>query len=650
MIGKGWLLTVGWLVGWCVWGQPSDYRPTRRIQWLYEEARRYFERYQHDEARALLSKLFARDSLHPEANELAAELALREGNDSLAAAFYGRVVRHFPDRVAAWYNLGQAAFGAGHYRTAAAAWDSFLVRARARRYEKYRQWAQEKIRRARFADSLRRHPVEFHPRNLGPAINTPHDEYWPVLTGDEQQLYFTRRIPIDTFELHRRNQSVYRRSQEDIYVSTRTDSGWATAKPAPGSLNTDYNEGAITLSPDGRYLIFTGCNWPQGYGSCDLYYSQRVNGRWSKPRNLGSTINTPYKETQPSLSADGTELFFSSNRPGGRGGLDIWVSRRGPRGQWMPPQPLDSPVNTPANEQAPFIHYDGRTLYFSSRGHFGLGRSDLYVARRRSDGRFDSVRNLGYPINTHKDELSLYVSAVSRTAYLSSEASGFGGLDIFSFEMPEATAPHPTIYVKGQVIDARTRKGIPRATLEFYTLPEGATVLRLQADEHGHFLTTLPMGSDYGVHVAGGARYVFRSIHLPLRNYQSATPYERIIPLAPLVLGASFDLHNVFFDFDSDRLRPASRKELDRVVRFLQRHPTVRIRIVGHTDSQGTAEYNLDLSLRRARSVKRYLVTEGRIDPRRIETAGEGESRPIASNATEAGRAQNRRIEIQIVP
>ncbi len=649
MIGR---ISCGWicLASVAVIAQTTDYQPSRRVQWLYKEAHNRLERHQYPQAWFFLSKLFEKDSIYPDANELAAELAMREGKDSVAMVYYQRLVRHFPHRVSAWYNLGQAAFGAGYYRIAADAWDSFITRSGAeRRYRKYRQWALEKHQRARFADSLRNHPVEFYPQNLGPAINSPNDEYWPVLTGDERTIYFTRRAPVDTFSPNRSHYPIYRQSQEDIYYARRTDTGWNQAILAPGRLNTDFNEGAITMSPDGRYIIFTGCNWPQGYGSCDLYYSRMVNGQRTRPHNVGPPVNTPYKETQPALSADGQELYFSSNRPGGRGGLDIWVSHRGPDGRWLSPQPLDSPINTPANEQAPFIHYDGQTLYFSSRGHWGLGRSDLFVARRQADGHFDSVRNLGYPINTHMDEISLYVSAVSRTAYLASAAGGMGGLDIFTFQMPSTTAPHRVLYVKGRVIDAQTQKGIPRASLEFYELSGGDVVLQIKADEKGNFLTTLPIGRDYGLHVSGGAQYVFRSVYLPLRTYQRIQPYEQIIPLEPISPGATFDLHNVFFDFDSDQLRPESQRELRRLVVFLRRHPSIRIRVVGHTDSRGTSKYNIDLSLRRARAVREYLINQGKIHSRRIEVAGMGERQPVASNRTEEGRAQNRRIEVQII-
>ena len=650
MIGRPALLGMGLCLLTQLAAQTADYRPSRRAKWLYEEARTAFGRYQHERAEALLDKLFSFDTIYPAANQLAAELAVRMQRDSMAAAYYQRIVRHFPQQYEAWYNLGQTAYNAGMYATAAAAWDSFLVHVPpGGRFRKYRQWAQEKIAMARFADSLRRHPLPVQLHNLGPAVNTVHDEYWPVLTGDEQHLYFTRRIPVDTFEMRRTGQRIQRRSQEDIFWSQRSDTGWTTAQPVPGQLNTAYNEGAITMAPDGRYIIFTGCNWPDGYGSCDLYYSQRRNGRWTRPRNLGPPINTVHKETQPSLSADGRELFFSSSRPGGRGGLDIWVSRRGPDGRWQPPVPLDSPVNTPANEQAPFIHYDGVTLYFASRGHAGLGRSDLYRAVRGPDGRFGEVRNLGYPINSHRDEISLYVSPTTRTAYIASEAGGYGGLDIYSFKMPEAVAPGRALYVKGQVIDARTRVPIPQARLEFYRLPDGRSTTVLRTDEAGRFLTTLPAGSDYGIHVSAGPHYLLRSIHLPLRDYQKARPYERTIPLTPIQQGAAFDLHNVFFDFDSDRLKPASRRELQRVIQWLRRHPHIRIRIIGHTDDKGSHAYNQALSLRRARAVRRYLIEQGHIAPDRIDVKGMGETAPVATNTTEAGRAQNRRIEIRII-
>ncbi|HSC37629.1 MAG TPA: tetratricopeptide repeat protein, partial [Chitinophagaceae bacterium] len=297
------------------------------------------------------------------------------------------------------------------------------------------------------------HPVSnyrFEPKNLGDSVNSNVSEYFPTLTIDGKKLIFTRRV---------------RGLNEDFYECDRiNDSCWSMARPLEGNINTNFNEGAQCISQDGQWLIFTGCNFPEGYGNCDLYISYSNPGGWSVPENMGSKINTEGWESAPSLSPDKRDLYFASNRPGGYGGSDLYVSHRLPNGRWSEPENLGPTVNTVGDERSPFIHADNQTLFFTSNGHLGYGDDDLFLSRRESKGKWGAAQNLGYPINTIENEGSLYITASGTTAYYASDRSDTrGSLDLYTFELRSDVRPIRTLWVKGKVFDKKTKNGLPSA-------------------------------------------------------------------------------------------------------------------------------------------------------------------------------------------
>lgn len=472
----------------------------------------------------------------------------------------------------------------------------------------------------------------FEARNLGDSVNSPFPEYYPSLPVDGRTLVFTRRVG---------------GTDEDFLVSRRDSSAWRKAEKLPGDINTPLNEGAQNLSQDGEWLVFTGCNFPDGMGSCDLYLSIRTRqGGWGRPRNLGEAVNTEAWESAPSLSPDRRSLYFASNRAGGMGGNDIWVSRRRPDGAWGEPENLGAPVNTAGNESCPFLHADGRTLYFTSDTHPGIGGDDLFVARQLPDGRWDSIQNLGFPINTIGNEGSMVVAADGQTAYFASErGDSRGGLDLYSFRMRPEIAPRATTWVQGRVFDARTGKGLPSA-VELTNLVDGRLLNRVQTDEEGRYLVTLPAGDDCGFHVRRKG-YLFHSGSFPL----SKTPdscYTLDIPLRPIERDAIVELRNLYFPSGSAALAPTSAAELDQLVQLLTENPTLRVRIEGHTDDVGTAQDNLALSNRRSAAVVDHLVSKG-IPRDRLTSQGFGATRPVAPNTTAEARARNRRTELRVL-
>lgn len=471
----------------------------------------------------------------------------------------------------------------------------------------------------------------FSPRNMGDSVNSSFSEYYPSLTIAGDNLIFTRRV---------------RGVDEDFFSSTRRDSGWSRARLLEGDINSPRNEGAQTVSQDGELLVFTGCDFPDGYGSCDLYYSVRTKQGWSLPRNMGRRVNSEFWESAPALSPDKRELYFASSMPGGFGGIDIWVCRMMDNGQWSDPENLGAGINTSGNESCPFVHADNGTLYFTSNGHPGYGGDDLYVSRRRKDGGWDTPRNLGYPINTIENEGSLVIASDGRTAYYASDREDSkGGLDIYTFPMRGEVAPMRTLWVQGRVYDRKTGAGLPSA-VELADLQDGRVSSKVRTDEQGRYLITLPAGRDYGFHVDRKG-YLFHSGNFPLSQGTPDSTYRLDIPLQPIEKDANIVLKNIFFATNSFQLKPESASELDIIVRLMQENPSLRIRIDGHTDNVGRAADNLTLSNNRARSVIDYLTSKG-VAKERLTFKGLGSTKPVADNSTEEGRAQNRRTELWV--
>lgn len=473
----------------------------------------------------------------------------------------------------------------------------------------------------------------FAPKNLGPSVNSKLAEYLPSQTIDGTQLFYTRRV-----ELY----------NEDFFGSKRVKGGnWESATPLKGSLNTPQSEGAMMISQDGEWLVFTGCYRPDSYGGCDLYISYRTPNGWSTAKNLGSRINSDQWESQPCLSPDKRELYFSSRRTGGLGGSDIYVSRLLDNGQWSDPENLGPGVNTTADEQCPFIHADNQTLYFTSSYWPGYGDDDLFYVRKQSNGSWSAPINLGYPINTIDREGTLFITADGKTAYYSSERKdSYGGLDIYSFELKQDIRPYETRWVKGKVTDKKTGKGIA-ATLELTDLSTRQIISKVKTDSLGNYLLTLPSGRDYAFTV-NQRGYLFNSDQYFLKNGITDSTAEKNIMLQAIEQNASIVLKNIFFETNRYELSPASLVELDKLVNLLTENPTLKIEISGHTDNVGKAESNLLLSDNRAKAVVDYLVSK-KIEAKRLTAKGYGLSKPVADNNTEEGRAQNRRTEMKII-
>ncbi|MGD9928843.1 MAG: OmpA family protein [Mangrovibacterium sp.] len=542
------------------------------------------------------------------------------------------------------YVLANAYFRAGEYEKACQAFHAFLDRFG---NSPLTTKAKAQLSKCSAALELFNNPRPFQAENLGEAVNTEFDEYWPSLTIDGQTLIFTRLVPVDGFR-----HELMPRFQEDFFESVRVGGEWQLAEPIV-SLNTMNNEGAQSVSADGKLIFFTACNQADGFGSCDIYFTRNLGGNWSIPRNAGEPVNSGAWESQPSISANGEYLYFASSRRGGMGGMDLWrcqlkgFSENG-QPRWGVAENLGDSVNTQGNELSPFIHPDGETLYFASDEWPGLGGTDIFYTRLTGGSVWQRPANLGYPINTAQNEQGMIVDASGRDAYYSSNRPESQGLDLYRFELYDEARPAPVTYVRGQVVDHRSQLPVC-ARVELIDLEQGQLVAETNSCmEKGEFLLCLTLGKEYAFQVSCPG-YLFFSENFELKEVHYAyDPASLTIPLMLVEAGSAAVLRNVFFQTASYELLDHSKAELSRLIDFLEQNPAVAVEIGGHTDNVGGVAYNDELSEMRARSVWQYLVDAG-IPETRLSYRGYGMSQPVETNDTEEGRSRNRRTEFKIL-
>ena len=488
-----------------------------------------------------------------------------------------------------------------------------------------------------FAIQATANPVPFNPKNMGEQINSPYEEYLPSISADGNLFVITRRAPF-----------INNIVSEDFYVSYKKDNSWVPAFNMGTAINTPGNEGAQCLSADGKILFFTACQRGDGFGSCDIYVSFKRENGWTKARNLGQNINSKNWESQPSISPDGRELYFVSNRAGGIGGMDIWKSILSPEGYFGKPINLGTQINTQFDEMSPFIHTDNQTLYFASKGHVGMGDFDLFVARRTHPKvNWSKPTNLGYPINTHEIENSLIVASDGLTAYYASDHSGFGMEDIFWFSLPPEVSANKVAYLNTKVVDAITRNPLD-AKIQLINLLTGDVLMESYTtiNGKGQKFTSLPANTNYGLNVSRDG-YLFHSENFYLSEESAQNSLELEVKLKKIEVGNSVVLQNIFFDVSDFSLKDESYVELEKLVDFLNSNPIIEIEIEGHTDNQGSKEFNKKLSENRSKSVYDFLIGKG-ISTDRLSYKGFGDTIPISSNDSEKGRSKNRRTAFRI--
>jgi outer membrane protein OmpA-like peptidoglycan-associated protein len=603
------------------------------------------------------------------------------------------------------YHLGMAYQYSHQYGQAKKHYEEFR-----RKNKKLSDIANHKIFECEIGDSLMRHPAYVVIESAGPSINSRFHEYSPIVSADGNTMIFTSNRSEDDYKIKSGT------NFEDIYIAQRSGSSWGTPQKISPNINIKFHDAAASLSADGKTLFLY---YEEGAG--DIYTSTLENGEWSKPVPLNKNINTPlFWETSACMSADGKKLYFSSNRPGGKGELDIYVSERDAKGDWGKAVNLGSTINTHLNEDSPFIHADGVTLYFSSDGHASMGSNDIFKSEL-VNGKWTKPHNLGYPINSIEYDGFFSISADKKTGYYSTiREDGLGEADIYTIkfvdppkhedkpvvlastektiietpkhepppteppkkepvtekvvaqvqkpeEKPKAPAVEhkkvvefvdPIIQVhkdnkvvtvlKGKVLDEKTGSPLD-AVISLVDNGTQKVVTKINSNSAtGEFELTVPHGGNYGV-ATERAGYLFNSINFNVPQFADYQEIDMSIIMVKAEIGSKVILKNIFFDVGKSDLKKESLSELEKIRELLTSNTHLRVQINGHTDNTGNAAANKALSLKRAEAVVHYLIQHG-IDATKLSAKGFGSERPLVSNDDEVeGREINRRTEIEII-
>jgi len=536
-----------------------------------------------------------------------------------------------------WFYAGKSLFMQKEFEDAIPYFDGYLETGAVF----YRSESIRYISNAFFAAEAMKNPVSFEPQLVDLPLNEGQSVYLPMKSLDGNLLFYTLR------EMGR----------ERLVFSNRLDKRKYGESIVPEFLLPYRHTAASSLSPDGNLLLVTICNHPTGLGSCDLYLAFQRAGKWEGPYNLGEPVNTPGWESQPSFGPDGRTFYFSSERPGGFGGRDIWYSRILDDGNFMEPVNMGPAINTSGNEESPFMHPDGKSFYFNSNGHAGMGDYDIYLSRIKQDGEWGKSQNLGYPINTVYHDGALYVDSDGKTAYVASDRlqpPNFRGIyQIFTFELPAEAAANPVTYIRATVKDARTKRPLA-AKVRLTDWNTGEDLIHRSLGASGSLFAVLPSGNSYVFNAAlDGYNFVSARFE-PDSNASAQNPYLLDIEMTELSIEDTAQvkqyivLENVLFQTASAELEKGSYTELEQLADFLKANKKIRIELHGHTDNIGRDEDNLILSDLRAKAVLDFLVEKG-VDKERMTARGYGANFPVADNDTEKGRQKNRRTELYIM-
>jgi outer membrane protein OmpA-like peptidoglycan-associated protein/Tfp pilus assembly protein PilF len=595
-----------------------------------------------------LDKAEKRDLNFSEVYELRANILIDHREKEKAVEQYKKLFEHNPrPRWTTYFTCGNLEFYTGHYEDAKEHLEKFLQAPNMD--PDMEQIARQNIASCKFAMEALKTAGKNNPVNMGPNINTKAHEYFPAITVDGNKFLFTRNFRTDgvasqeDFYCSEKKDGQWQMAQPMNEINTPFNEGapcfsadgkilfFAACSDGPGDLN---------YGPTRR-----------GYGSCDIFYCVFRNGHWSKPQNVGPPVSTRDWESQPSFSSDGKDLYFvratigKDHQPRN---ADIYVSHINADGQFLPPVRLNSKINTPGDEESVFIHPDNMTLYFSSNGHVGMGGLDIYMSKRQPDGDWGEPINLGYPINTYADENSAIIDPAGNLAYLASERTGgYGGLDFYTFELPANVKPEKITYFKGKVYDSVSKKPL-EASFELIDLETQKSLYTSISDQgSGEFFMTLPSNKNYMLNVSRPGYLSYSGNFSMKDSTDKSKPFLMDVPLQPIAKDKVEELKNVFFDTDKSSLRSESFAELDKLVAFLNNNKMLTIELRGHTDNVGDKKRNQVLSENRAKAVKDYLVSKG-VAKERLTSKGFGDTMPKVPNDSDAHRQQNRRTEYMI--
>jgi outer membrane protein OmpA-like peptidoglycan-associated protein/tetratricopeptide (TPR) repeat protein len=488
---------------------------------------------------------------------------------------------------------------------------------------------------------LLKNPVDAKITNLGPTVNSKFPDYHPSISADEKTLIFISRRDNTTGGLIDIQDNHY---FEDIYLSNKVNRVWTPPIDLGNGINTPSHDGSVGLSADGQELFIY--RWSkESHG--DLFVSDLAGTEWSFPKHLGDNINSKLWESDVSVTPDKKIIFFTSDRKSGKGGRDIYMARRLSNGEYAKPFNLGAKINTKFDEDAPFIHPDGKTLYFSSRGHKSMGGYDIFscTINLETGAILTDPVNVGYPINTADDDVFFVWSADNKRAYFASErAGGYGEKDIYLLERTDVEAA--LVVLKGIITSCGKNLPISAKITVIDNSTQQILGTYTSNSSSGNYIVILPTGKNYAITVESPG-YLFHSKNIDVTTLEHYQEIDDETCLEQLKVGTKIVLRNVFFDIDKAELRKESEAELARLLEILQNNKNINIQISGHTDSDGNEEHNLKLSEDRANAVFEYLINKG-IERYRLSFKGYGETKPIVENDSREHKQLNRRTEIEI--
>ncbi len=599
------------------------------------------------EAERYLGKAVDMDPNYADALYLLGDLYVKKMQIDKAALLWKKLLEVCPDyKAEVKYFLGSILLENGDRKKAIELFESFL--SDPSRDVMFDTEVKDALREAKLKEALLGNPVEFNPTPVK-RLSGVEDEYLATISPDQETMYFTRRVK----KVNRRDGPAAQvRLVEEFTKAERAEgTDFDAGAPMPSPFNESFNEGGPSITADNTELYFTVCEDLGSYKNCDIYYTERDEfGFWITPRSVGDHINMRDSwESQASVSANADALYFTSNRPGGEGGLDLYKCDRLPNGKWSAPKNLGKTINTKGNEKTPFIHSDSKTLYFSSDGLQGLGGFDIFLAKATGDTTWAQPQNIGYPINTADDDLGLFVSLDGKTGYFASnkfrQASGW---DIYQFSLPESAKPNKVTLITGNLSNEGVDEGEP-ASLEIKNL-KTKEITKIKVDkETGNYARVVETRPQEDLILTVKKKdAAFTSKYIGTNDVNTRGVAKASLKVEKLEVGKEYKLNDINFATNSYQLDDVSRSVIDEFISFLKDNPGLKADIQGHTDNVGNDADNMQLSKNRAKTVYDYVLANG-ISASRVSHHGYGETKPRATNDTEEGRAQNRRTVFVII-
>lgn len=637
----------------------------KEAQKLYEKAKE-LKKYEFNERLGFLGKALELEPEWADANLLVATMIMKKAKVDGHPTEYKSALKYLEAAVQACPQIGAEPYmwiGSQYYfneeYAQAIPWlekfvnfDSDDPKKLGKDYESKVLEANEMIKWSKFYSEIKSNPRPFAPKVVG-GISTARSEYLAIITPDNSLAFYIRSQPVNQLDRVWASQE----TRELFTMSQRNAAGqFDGGVMLPPPFNQQANEGGPTLTIDNKHLFYTITKPGAEGANTDIYTSDYINGEWTEVRPIGERVNDPvWWDSQPTISADGKSLYFASNRPGGQGGIDIWVTLLDAYGEWGVPMNLGPTINTPDDEKSPFIHSDSQTLYFSSKGQPGMGGYDIFFARQDEKGNWKVPVNIGIPINTESDELGFFVSTDGQTAFFNTNnmlPGSLGGYDVYEFPLYKEARPEKVVLLKGEL---KTDKGEPvtgNVVVEVKDVQTKKTTAAVVDTTTGNYVAAVKVEKqhDYVITVKKDDAAFTSQLVSGKQEFPAVTQTVKPMEVKKLEVGAAYTINDINFASNSAVIQPESMVVLEAFANYLKANPNIRIQIQGHTDNVGDDGQNLSLSNERAFAVFEALTQKFGVPRSQIAGAkGFGETKPIADNLTEAGRSKNRRTEFVIV-